>query len=181
MQARTVDSVDKEIAEIDRQINERREAIRSKKRERRSLLRKERDQLRYITGGLIFDHLSDFEVLYPGLVKELYSRADTRDRIKFVRAGFVKDNLVKLVETNKGECQKSVKEIEAVEEAEDFSEVDQKNLEKIKACLIDQSKNIKRKIYGRKGECMIYTGPGEELYISDKLAAYLIKNEAYSE
>ena len=181
MQARTIDAVDKEIADIDQQINARKEAIRTKKRERRSLLREERDQLRYVVGGLIFDHLGDFEKLYPGILQELYKCADTRDKIKFVRAGFVKENLVKLVETNKGECQKSVKEIEAVEEAEDFSEVDQKNLEKIKACLIDQSKNLKRKIYGRKGECMIYIGPGEELYISDKLAAYLIKNEAYSE
>ena len=182
MQARTIDAVDKEIAEIDRQINERKEAIRTKKKERRSLLRQERDQLRYVTGGLIFDHLSDFEELYPGIVQELYQRADTRDKIKFVRAGLVSDNLVKLVETNKAECQKSVQQIESSDNNVDsLSEVDKKNLAMIETLLEDQSKKVNRKIYGRQGECLIYTGPNQELYISNELATYLRKNEGYSE
>ena len=182
MQARTIDAIDKEIAEIDRQINERKEAIRTKKKERRALLRQERDQLRYVTGGLIFDHLSDFEELYPGIVQELYQRADTRDKIKFVRAGLVSDNLVKLVEANKAECQKSVQQIEASDDSLDnLSEADKKNLKSIKALLKDQSIKVNRKIYGRQGECLIYIGPNQELYISDELAAYLRENEGYSE
>ena len=123
-----------------------------------------------------------FEAKYPGIVQELYQRADTRDKIKFVRAGLVSDNLVKLVETNKTECQKSVQQIEPSEDnLGSLNEAGKKNLKVIKALLEDQSIKVNRKIYGRQGECMIYTGPNQELYISDELAAYLRENEGYSE
>ena len=180
MQARTIDAVDKEIAEIDQQINARKEAIRTKKRERRSLLRQERDQLRYVVGGLIFTYLDDFEVLYPGIVQELYSRADTRDQIKFVRAGFVKENLVKLVETNKAECQESVKNLKGEVSSESLSEEDKKKLQTIMTAVSDPANNIKRKIYCKADEIRVYIGPNQELYISNELAVYLRDNEGFS-
>ncbi|MCM8525329.1 MAG: hypothetical protein NE327_02355 [Lentisphaeraceae bacterium] len=180
MQARTIDAVDKEIAEIDRQINERKEAMRTKKRERRSLLRQERDQLRYVAGGLIFDYLSDFEAKYPGIVKELYQRADTRDKIKFVRAGLVKDNLVKLVDTNKSECQESVKNLKGEVSLESLNEEDKKKLQTIMTAVNDPAKNLKRKIYCKADEIKVYTGPNQELYISNELAAYLRDSEGFA-
>ena len=180
MQARTVDLVDKEIAAIDQQINARKEVIRTKKRERRSLLREERDHLRYVVGGLIFSHLDEFEALYPGIVQELYSRADTRDQIKFVRAGLVKDDLVKLVETNKTECQESVKNLKGEASLESLSGEDKKNLETIMTAINDPDKNLKRKIYCKADEIRVYIGPKQELYISNELAVYLRDKEDFA-
>ena len=181
MTPQTIESIDKEIDDISKVIEDRRKDIRKKKNERRSLLRQERDQLRYIVGGLILGNIEDFEKLFPGLLDELYSRADTRDKIKFVRGDFIDEDALALKEQNKKECQKSVLAIESSKGQENLKDEDKKKLEKIKQYLVEHGGKIQTKLYGKSGEVKVYTGPNKELRISDELAAFLRDEAHFSE
>ena len=181
MKARTIDLVDQEIHNIDLEIQQRKKVILEKKKERRSLLRQERDQLRYVVGGLIFDHIDSIKQRYPKLLDELYEMASTRDKIKFSRIGLVQDNIKKLKAINKSECQESIRELEENEDVENLSNIDLENLKIIREAFKDPKKNLKRRIYGRKDEAKVYIGDNEERYISNELALFLKENEGYSE
>ena len=181
MTPRTLETVDREINSIDEEIKERRKALLEKKKERRSLLRQERDQLRYVVGGLILGKVEEFKELYPGLLDSLYERADTRDKIKFVRAGLIDENEARLKEKNKQECQESVLALDSHDGMEGLSESDSKSLAKILEYLRSPGSKVQRRIYGRENEYKVYTGPNQEMRVSNELAAYLRDKENYSE
>ena len=180
MSPRTVDTVQKEIDNINEEIKNRRKVILQKKRENRSLLREERDQLRYVVGGLILDHIKEIEKDFPGLLIHLYSRADTRDKIKFVRSGFIDENPKQLKEKNKQECQASVLAIEPNKDEENLSDDDKQKLERIKEYLTKYGAKAQTKLYGKSSEIKVFLGNNIEMYISDKLAAFLRDNCSYS-
>lgn len=180
MPERTVDLIEAEIKEINDKINDHKSTIREKRKERRLLLREERDQLRYIAGGVIFDHLKEMEESYPGILQKVYDLCDTRDQIKFVRADYIKGNIEELKNKNVQECKESIKNITEKVNLEDLSEEDKKKLDIILAAFADESKNLKRALYSKEGEIRVYIDRGKEEFISDKLAVYLRDQENFS-
>jgi hypothetical protein len=177
MTFRSLDKVDRDLCRVEEEIAKLQERKKTAVKTRKKLLRQERDKVRYIIGGLIVEHMKEVNGKFPDLVLDLYNWASKRDQIKFVKSGFVDDNLVKLVHLNKQECQQSVESFEPVNE---LSSEEKVHLDKILKAYADPSKKLTQSIYGRAGECFVYIDHNVEFYITDQLAAYLRDNKGFS-
>ena len=128
-----------------------------------------RDQARYAAGGIVLD--PNFYNKYDGLLQDIFDNASTRDKKKFVKAGLIEADINRLNAINKSECKVSAK---AAGEKETLSE---QELSQLKQAI---EKNVYQKVYGRKEELYVYTGPNEKLYISDNVSKYLLENEGFN-
>ena len=176
MNYRSLEKVNKDLSEVEKRISKLQEQKQAALKARKNLLRKERDKLRYVIGGLIMDHLHEINTIYPKLISRLYSYANKRDQIKFVQNDLILDHLPKLTEQNKHECRQSVQEIEAIS---DLTEENREKFKIIMTAFSDNSKKLKKKIYGREKECRVYTGANQAVYINNELAVYLRDKEGF--
>jgi hypothetical protein len=131
--------------------------------------REQRNSLRYSAGGIVLD--PKFYNKYDGLLQDLYDNSSTRDKKKYVEAGLIQGDINKLSAINISECKESAKAAGMKD-----------NLTKEERIQLQDAleKNVYQKVYGRKGEIYVYTGPNEKLYISDNVSKYLLENEDFT-
>ena len=178
MTGRSLENLRQEAAQKRQKLEQLKHSIETKEKSIETLARSQRDNFRYVIGGLLVENLNKINPTEQ-IMLQLYNFANKRDRIKFVKFGYVDEDLAQLYVENKQQCRESVSSIPGNESAEEqekkLSENDQKKLEDILEIFagINPLVNRKRQIYGRQGELTIYIGDNIPMRISDELAAYL--------
>jgi hypothetical protein len=127
-----------------------------------------RDQVRYIIGGLILDnnYCQDF----VNLKNRIFDDALTRDKRKLVEIGFCEGDLEGLIHLNINECKESAKKAGIDTE---FTPEEEDQITHI------LRKSGYQKVYGKKNELYVYTGPKVKFFISNNVAKYLLEKENF--